>query len=107
MITIGSSDISESTKLQLAITFKKRELLNIEKDIKQLREKRKAHQISLDKARTKENIRHIESITKQIKQTRSEIKEKHLIVINILKSIQRRYIRLQYIKREGCQNRGI
>ena len=105
MITIGSSDIKESTKLQLAITLKKRELLNINKDIKQLKEERKVIQTSLNKTRTKENTSQRERLTEQIEQITSEIKGKTLKINNILKGIHKRFIRLQNIKRAGCNNR--
>ena len=101
MITVSSNEISEKTKLNLAIILRKKKVLKIEKEIKELREWKVVLRVELRKAISEENNQQIVNITELIGQNNKEIKEKNQEITDIVKGIQRRYIRLLDIRIES------
>ena len=94
MITVSASEINETTKLKLAIIVKRKEVLRVEKEIQELKEWRIVIKVELERAKIEENSQQIVRITEVLEENKYEIRRKREERVGILRSIQKRLLRL-------------
>lgn len=104
MIVIENSEIKETTKLKLAIIVKEKEVLRVEEVIKRLKERKAVLRERLREATIEENNQQVEQIYQQIRENKNETDREEVRRIELLKAIQRRYLRLLDLKIEKERN---
>ena len=104
MIVIENSEIKETTKLKLAIIVKEKEVLRVEEVIKRLKERKAVLRERLREATIEENNQQVERIYQQIRENKNETDREEVRRIELLKAIQRRYLRLLDLKIEKERN---